>query len=138
MNIEGEGEAARLNAFAARYAQAWCSQDATRVASFYERSGSLRINRGEPAVGREAITAVAQAFMTAFPDMTVSFDELRIEGGVPRFHWTLIGTNSGPGGTGRFVRISGTETWVIGEEGLIAESDGQFDQSDFDRQLGGQ
>jgi hypothetical protein len=36
--------------------------------------------------------------------------------------WTLVGTNTGPGGTGRRVRISGFEEWTIGDDGLIAAS----------------
>jgi len=52
-----------------------------------------------------------------------------------RFHWTLIGTNSGPGGTGNKVRISGYELWKIDNDGLIAESLGHFDAADYERQL---
>lgn len=87
-------------------------------------------------MGRDAIAEVAQGFMTAFPDMTVSFDELRFDGDVPHFHWTLRGTNNGPGGAGQFVRISGYERWVIGDDGLIASSDGHFDGDEYNRQLG--
>ena len=133
-----EDQIGRLYAFAARYAAAWSSQNAGRVATFYEETGSLRVNQGAPAVGREAIAAVAQGFMTAFPDMIVSLDELRIDEGVPHFHWTLDGNNTGPGGTGRPVQISGYERWSIGVNGLIAASDGHFDNEDYERQLRGE
>jgi hypothetical protein len=33
------------------------------------------------------------------------------------------------------VRISGFEMWKIGEDGLIAESEGHFDAADYQRQL---
>jgi hypothetical protein len=46
-----------------------------------------------------------------------------------------VGTNTGPGGTGNRVRISGFEEWRIGDDGLIAESQGHFDQAEYDRQL---
>jgi hypothetical protein len=49
---------------------------------------------------------------------------------------TLTGTNTGPGGTGRAVRISGFEVWQIGEGGLIAKSEGHFDEVEYRRQLG--
>jgi hypothetical protein len=49
----------------------------------------------------------------------------------------LIGTNTGPGGTGNKVRISGYELWKIGDDGLIAESQGHFDAADYERQLKG-
>jgi hypothetical protein len=58
-----------------------------------------------------------------------------MEGDRATYHWTFIGTNKGPGGTGHGVRFSGFEKWKIGEDGLIAESQGQFDHADYQRQL---
>jgi hypothetical protein len=48
----------------------------------------------------------------------------------------LTGTNTGPGGTGRAVRISGYEEWTFEEDGLIAASKGYFDEAEYRRQLG--
>lgn len=126
---------ADLQEFARRYTEAWCSGDAAKVASFYSPTGWLRVNEGEAAVGREAITAVAEGFMSAFPDMRVLMDALRLVEGRTEYHWTLTGTNTGPGGTGRPVRISGFEDWKIGEDGLIAASQGRFDAAEYARQL---
>ncbi len=86
-------------------------------------------------MGRAAIAAAAQAFMTAFPDMVVMMDGLGIEGGHAVYRWTLTGTNTGPGGTGRPVQISGREKWTMGSDGLIAASEGQFDEAEYERQL---
>jgi len=55
--------------FAIRYTAAWCSKSAASVAAHFAERGSLAINGGEPAIGRAAITAAAQGFMSAFPDM---------------------------------------------------------------------
>jgi len=52
-----------------------------------------------------------------------------------KFHWTLTGTNTGPGGTGKRVRISGYELWKIRNDELIAESKGHFDSAEYERQL---
>ena len=125
----------RLGEFAARYTAAWSSQDAARVASFYSTDGSLKINDGGHSVGREAITTAAQEFMTAFPDMVVQMDSLRLSPDAVEYHWTLIGTNTGPGGTGKAVRFSGYEEWTIGDDGLIAASKGHFDEAEYRRQL---
>lgn len=125
----------KLNEFAKRYTAAWCSQDAASVASFFAEGGSLKINERTPAVGRTAITAAAQQFMTSFPDMVVKMDRLGVDGGRISFHWTLIGTNTGPGGSGKAVRISGYEEWRMGADGLIAESRGHFDETEYQRQL---
>lgn len=119
----------RLSEFAQRYATAWCSQDAASVAAFYSDEGSLSVNNSPPAIGRSAITEVAQSFMTAFPDMRVILDKVLVHGDSAEFHWTLLGTNTGPGGTGQPVHISGFELWQIGADGLIASSQGHFDSS---------
>ena len=122
---------------AERYTAAWCSQHPAAVASFFSPSGSLRVNDGAAAVGREAIAQVAQSFMAAFPDLCVHFDNLILRDSVVEYHWTLTGTNTGPGGTGRAVRISGFECWRMGADGLIAESVGTFDAAEYERQLKG-
>jgi hypothetical protein len=66
----------RLKEFAKRYAKAWCSQNPDSVAAFFAERGSISINNGPTAVGRAAIAKEAQAFMTTFPDMIVTFDKL--------------------------------------------------------------
>ena len=124
-----------MESFAKQYTAAWCSQDAARVASFFAPNGSLTINQGSPAVGRAAITAAAQGFLSAFPDMIVRMDALERAGNGFLYRWTLIGTNTGPGGTGKRVRISGYEEWIIGGDRLIAKSLGHFDEADYRRQL---
>ena len=116
--------------FATRYAAAWSSRSPETLASFYASDGSLRVNDGEPATGRAAIAATARGFMAAFPDMVVKLDRVSQEGSRVVFHWTWTGTNSGPGGTGKPVRISGYEEWTRGSDGLIVESKGHFDRAD--------
>ena len=137
MSAQGSPDLDKTTRFASRYTAAWCSQDAAGVAAFFAPSGSLRINDSAPAVGRGSITAVAQGFMTAFPDMQVLMDDVIIQGDRAVFRWTLVGTNTGPGGTGRPVRISGYEEWRIGADDLIEESLGHFDGEDYQRQLDG-
>ena len=150
---------AELIKFAQHYAKAWCSQNPENVAAFYAQSGSLSVSDGPPAAGPPAIAEIVRGF----PDMIVTMDDLKIGGRSScdaAFHWTLIGTNTGPGGTGKRVRISGYELWKIdngaggsratwtgkpervGEQGgesindgLIAESKGHFDSAAYERQL---
>jgi hypothetical protein len=142
---------AEVTEFAQRYAEAWCGQHPESVAAFFAENGSLTVNDGLPAVGREAIAEIAQGFMRDFPDMIVTMDKGSIEGrdggrssyaGPARtdavFDWTLTGTNTGPGGTGKRVRISGYELWQIDNNGLIGESKGHFDSAEYERQLKGE
>jgi len=131
------GERPDMHDFAERYAAAWCGQDPAKVAEFFSEDGSLTINGGEPAVGREAIAAAARSYMSAFPDHVLYFDKLEDVDGRVRFHWTFEGTNTGPGGTGKRVRFSGYEAWLIGADGLVKDSQGTYDEADYQRQLQG-
>jgi predicted ester cyclase len=124
----------QVNDLAKRYAAAWCSQHPEKVAPFYAKRGTISVNGGPPT----SIAEVARGFMRDFPDMVVMFDRLvKTPDGI-EFHWTFTGTNTGPGGTGNKVRISGHESWKIDRDGLIAESKGHFDAAEYERQLKGQ
>jgi predicted ester cyclase len=125
----------KLKQFAEQYGEAWCSQNPERVAAFFAENGSLKVNDDKPAIGRAAITEITRGFMSDFPDMIVTFDKLEPRGDATAFHWTLTGTNTGPGGTGNRVRISGYELWKIDNNGLIAKSKGRFDAAEYERQL---
>jgi predicted ester cyclase len=130
-----QADPAKLRDFAARYTAAWCSQDPRSVAGFYSPDSSLTVNNDPSAVGRSAITEVARSFMTAFPDMRLVMDKVLVQGDRTEYHWTLSGTNTGPGGAGHRVRISGFELWQMGADRLIAFSLGHFDNSEYHRQL---
>ena len=127
--------AAELTDFAMRYAAAWSSQNPDSLAAFYSESGSLQVNGGTPAVGRLEVRATAQGFMTAFPDMVVRLDSVIQAGTKARFSWLWTGTNTGPGGTGKTVRMIGYEEWTFGPDGLISQSLGHYDEAEYQRQL---
>ena len=118
-----------LTRFAERYAKAWCSRNPEIVAAFFAENALLTVNDGPPAPALE----VARGFMRDFPDMVLKFDRLRNTPTGTEFHWTFTGTNTGPGGTGKKVRVSGYELWKIDNEGFIAESKGHFDAGDYER-----
>lgn len=124
-----------LRDFALRYTAAWCDGNPASVAAFFAPDGSLSINGGMPAVGRNEITDLVQSFMTMFPDLEVSMDDVHTRGDLAVYHWTLTGTNSGPGGNGNRVRISGFEIWRLDSDGRISASLGHFDQSEYNRQI---
>jgi len=126
----------QLTEFATRYAAAWSSQNPGKLAAFYAQDGSLTVNTGAPSVGRAAITATVQGFMTAFPNMLVKMDEVHgDDGSHATFRWIWTGANTGPGGTGRSVRMNGYEEWTMSADGLIQESRGHYDEAEYQRQL---
>jgi uncharacterized protein (TIGR02246 family) len=126
-----------LTSFATRYAAAWSGKDPVKYGEFYEENGSLVVN-GSASEGRAAVVATARAYMEAFPDMAVRLESLQHEGDATVFHWTWTGTNTGPGGTGRAVRLTGYERWTFGPNGLILRSDGHFAAAEYQRQLKGE
>ena len=101
---------AELDEFAQRYAKAWCSQNPESVAAFFAERGSISINNGPPAVGRAAIANEAQAFMTTFPDMIVTFDKLEPPPNATAFHWTLTGTKPGRAARGNAFESAATNS----------------------------
>lgn len=123
--------------FAKRYAAAWSSQDPEQLASLYAPDGSLTVNEGEPAVGRAAVAEKARGFMEAFPDMVVEMRAVQGSGEGAEFHWRWKGTNTGPGGTGRAVDLTGYEEWTFSPDGLIQESKGRYDEALYRAQVNG-
>lgn len=117
---------------AERYAKAWSSQSPEAVAAFYEETGRITINNGEPIVGRAAIAEMAQGFYNEFPSLRVHLDEIRTAGSHAIFVWTLEGTHSE---TGKFVKVGGWEEWTLSDRVLVAESLGRFDAVEYDRQV---
>jgi len=116
--------------FARSYTEAWCSHDPARVAEHFVPGGTIAINGGAPT----EITEVASSFMTAFPDIQVFMGDVVFKDDAVEYHWTFS-TNTGPDGTGNWVRIPGFEAWTFGDDGRVAVSQGHYDQAEYDRQL---
>ncbi len=121
--------------FGKQYTDAWNSQVPEKMAALYAEDGTLTINGGTPAKGREQLAATAQSFMEAFPDLKLTMDSLVKESGSYQYYWTFEGTHTGPGGSGNEVLFSGFEEWTMNGDGLIQTSIGTFDAEDYARQL---
>lgn len=118
--------------FARRYTEAWNSHDPARVAEFYATDGSITINGNDPHRGTVALVAMVDSYIAEFPDIELSMDGLEALDGRQVYHWSFTGTHSG---TGNRVRIHGSETWRFNDEGLIAESIGQYDANEYALQV---
>lgn len=75
--------------------------------------------------------------METFPDLLITLRDIVEEDRGTVFYWNLKGTNSGPGGTGRYVDIDGCEVWTLDADGKIIELKGYFDADEYQRQLQG-
>ena len=131
-NTSEKMDATALQNFGRQYAEAWSSQNPQTLASFYADDGWLLVNDGKPAVGKTAIAEIAQGYMQAFPDMKVTMDSLVTSDKGTAFHWTLTGTYAK---NGNKVHISGMELWQLDKSGHIVQSEGSFDQVEYDNQI---
>lgn len=129
--------AASLNSFADQIGMTWSRHNASEVAKLYSESVTLEINDEPVLAGRKSVEGAVQSIMTAYPDLVVKFDHLELKGDRVLYHWTFIGTNSGPGGTGNRVRISGYEDWKIGPDWLITDAKRHYNARDWERQVRG-
>ena len=101
-NGKPEMDMTELTELGTRYAAAWSSQDPALLASFYALEGSLKVNDGAPAIGREAIARTAGDFMTGFPDMELTFDGLEFQVALDRNLYRSW--RNGQGGRSAWVR----------------------------------
>ena len=116
------------------YAKAWSSKDAAQVAAHYEPDGQIAINRADPLVGTQAIAEMAAGFHSAFSDMHLMCDDIRVSGTHAVFVWTFYGHHSE---TKNFVRLSGWEEWEISPATKVQKSLGWFDAEDYEKQVAG-
>ena len=123
--------------FGQDYTEAWNSLHPEKVVSFYAEDGSLTVNHGTPAMGREQLAALVGSYMEAFPDMLLTMDSLTEDAGTYRYYWAFTGTNTGSGRTGNKVKFSGFEEWTMNIDGLVQTSIGSYDAEDYNRQLKG-
>ena len=132
-----KSEYEKMVEFGEKYTAAWNSKKPDKMASFYAENGTLTVNNGTPAVGREQLAETARSYMEAFPDIELTMDSLVADSGVYRYYWTFVGTNTGPGGTGNKVDFSGFEEWNMNNNRLIQKSIGTYDADLYNRQLKG-
>ena len=132
-----KSEYEKMVEFGEKYTAAWNSKIPEQMASFYAEDGTLTVNNGTPSVGRKQLAETAKSYMEAFPDMKLTMDSLVAGSGTYKYHWTFIGTNAGPGGTGNKVNFSGFERWTMNNKGLVQKSIGTYDADDYNRQLEG-
>lgn len=132
-----EMDSKKILNFGKAYTKAWNSMVPQQMASFYAEKGSLTINNGKAAIGRDQLAQTAASFMEAFPDMHLVMDSIVKHQKSYRYYWTFRGTNTGPGGSGNKVIFSGYEEWILNNNGLIEKSIGTFDAEDYQKQLEG-
>lgn len=127
-------DTAALDDLAARYTDAWNSKVPESVAAFYQPGGRISINRGDPWVDREGVTAMAAGFHADVPDLVLRCDGIRSAGNHVVYLWTFSGHHAQ---TGNPVKVNGWEEWELTDELKVTSSLGWFDADDYQRQVEG-
>lgn len=116
------------------YALAWSSGDPTAVAEFYAEDSEVVINRGDPCRGRAEITEMVRGFHSAFPDLELRCDLMRVAGSRALFVWTLEGHHDQ---TGNLVVTRGWDEWELRNDLKVLGSAIWFNADDYQRQIDG-
>ncbi|MCG8434500.1 MAG: nuclear transport factor 2 family protein [Gammaproteobacteria bacterium] len=124
----------QLDELATRYTEAWNSRVPENVASFHVAGSSIIINRGEPSVGHDGLTAMAAGFHSDVPDLALQNDGIRSAGSHVVFMWTFTGHHAE---TGNPLNVSGWEEWELDDDMKITSSLGWFDADSYQRQIDG-
>ena len=124
-----------IDTLLARHQQSFASQSAATIAADHVENGTFYSPAAGTVTGRAEIQKVYEYWLTAFPDMVLTMDSVRLVDAGAEYFWTFQGTNSGPGGSGQRVKFSGYEEWTLSETGLIARSLGHFDEAEYNHQL---
>ena len=125
---------ASLDDLASRYTEAWNSEVPENVAAFHHSSSQISINRGEPSVGHDGLTAMAAGFHADVPDLFLQNDGIRFAGNHVVYMWTFTGHDAQ---TRNPLNISGWEEWDLDENMKITSALGWFDADDYQRQVDG-
>ena len=76
------------------YSDAWASHDADRIASYHAEDGIFQLHSGGAGAveGRAAIREAFAAFLSQFPDLTFTEQELLVADWGWSVRWTMSGT----------------------------------------------
>ena len=106
---------------------AWNAHDPEKVASFYTEDGvreELIVTHAR-LVGREAIAAQVQMYLTAMPDLALSIRKISSGKDVITFEWMVNATHRGDAEgwptKGEAVAFPGVSVFDLSEAGLITE-----------------
>lgn len=115
------------------YTEAWNQRDPVAIAERFAPDARMVINGDTTHEGASDLRAMAAEFISELPDLTMTMNRLERDGDRIVYHWTVEGTHAG---TGRPVRVSGTESWLLGADGRIIESRETWDEAAWLAQIG--
>ncbi|MEW6509783.1 MAG: ester cyclase [Bacteroidota bacterium] len=108
-----------------RYVLAWNTGDVKGLEEIVSSDFQLRMTPGfEPTRGIDSLKSAIAYWRTAYPDFTITLDEVIYTQSVIAARWTIKATNSGPGSsppTGKTVVVPGMSLLHVAEGKLVDE-----------------
>jgi len=118
----------------------WNGKDISVVDSFMAEPFTRRVNNVPTASNRKELAANMQVYITAFPDLHLTIDDVVATDDHVILNWTIRGTNTGIFGeiqaTGKKVTVSGITRMDFNEAGKIVYEDVFFNELSLLQQLG--
>jgi steroid delta-isomerase-like uncharacterized protein len=105
---------------------AWNSHDPAHVAAHYtEDCYGMDVAIARPQIGRAGVQGMFAAYYQAFPDLTITEDDMIVDGDHVALFWTAHATHLGPilniPPSGRPVTARGVNRLVL-QDGLVCET----------------
>ena len=118
----------------------WNDKDVSAVDSFMAEPFIRRVNNVTTASNRKELAANMQVYITAFPDLHLTIDDVVATEDHVILNWTITGTNTGIFGeiqaTGKKVKVTGITRMDFNESGKIVYEDVFFNELSLLQQLG--
>jgi steroid delta-isomerase-like uncharacterized protein len=120
---------------------AWNAHDLDRVVALYAPDfEETDVALAEPQRGPEAVRRTMRRYLLAFPDLTITADEVIIQDKCVALAWTLAGHHRGlllniPA-TGRLVRVRGVSLMTLNDTGHIVRLNRIWDLAGLLRAIG--
>lgn len=118
----------------------WNEKDLSQLDQFFSQEFKRRVNNVEIASNKEELTANLQVYLTGFPDLNLTIDDILPYRDQVIMNWTITGTNTGVFGeypaTGKKIKVSGLSRLIFDQAGKICHEDVFYNELSLLQQLG--
>lgn len=118
----------------------WNEKDLAQLDQFFSQEFKRRVNNVEIASNKEELTANIQVYLTGFPDLNLTIDDILPYRDQVIMNWTITGTNTGVFGeypaTGKKIKVSGLSRLSFDQAGKIHHEDIYYNELSLLQQLG--
>ena len=118
----------------------WNEKDLSQLDQFFSHEFERRVNNVEIASNKEELTANLQVYLTGFPDLNLTIDDILPYRDQVIMNWTITGTNTGVFGeypaTGKKIKVSGLSRLIFDQAGKICHEDVFYNELSLLQQLG--